>query len=182
MGAIKIPPPAKLVCGVLFNPAVEWAFVEDALAADFGEIDLHSPTWPFDFTDYYDHETGPGVQRTFVAFERLVAMDALPDIKRRTNEIEAELARRLDVPAPRPVNLDPGYVDAAKLVLATTKDQAHRIYLRDGLYAEVTLTFRGGRFEAWPWTYLDYASGRYHEFFGQVRGRYFEQTRGSCRA
>ncbi len=177
MGAIHFPPPVKLICGVLFHPAADLEAALAALDAEFGPADLVSPTWPFDYTDYYDAETGPNVQRKFYSFERLIQADSLPDIKRRTNELEAAEARRPDAPAVRPVNLDPGYLDAARLVLATTKDHAHRIYLRGGVYAEVTLAYRGGRFEPWPWTYPDYAGPRYKEFFAQVRRRYMRQLK-----
>ena len=75
----------------------------------------------------------------------------------------------------RRVNLDPGYVDQAKLVLATTKDRQHRLYLGRGIYGEVTLRFTGGRFEPWEWTYPDYRTPEYRVFFETVRRRYRQQ-------
>lgn len=177
MGAITTPGPVKLICGVLLNPAVSPSDIEPALVSEFGAVELWSPTWPFDFTDYYDAETGPNIQRAFAAFEQLVAMDALAEIKWRTNALEAALADRVEADAPRPVNLDPGYVNSSRLVLASTKDCAHRVYLGQGIYAEVTLTFRRGEFQPWPWTYADYATPEYRRFFRQVRQRYLRQRR-----
>ena len=175
MGAIQPPQPVKLICGVLFNHAVVLGGVEEALTSAFGDVDVRSPIWPFRYTSYYDEETGPDIQRAFFAFRRLADPEALPDAKVQTNALEDDLAKRLNLTAPRPVNLDPGYVDKAKLVLATTKDYNHRVYLRAGVYAEVTLHYRKRRFEPWPWTYPDYRSAEYVEFFDEVRKRYIAQ-------
>jgi hypothetical protein len=183
------------------------------LATEFGSIDLRSDIWDFTATDYYRDELGDHIRRQFVSFANLIASDCLPDIKRRTNELEREapgaVARRearpparvrtpdaspgpsgavhlaagespwrLERPlagetpapqAPRVVNIDPGYLTLSKVVLATTKDYSHRLYLRDGIYAEVTLHYESGVWRPWPWTYRDYASGQYSEFFERVR-------------
>jgi hypothetical protein len=180
MGAIQTPGPVKLICGVLRHAAAGLAEIEEALAREFGPIDLRSDTWPFRFTSYYEQETGPDIQRTFVAFHNCVDPAALADAKTRTNALEAGLAERLSVGVARPVNLDPGYVDSAKLVLATTKDHSHRLYLGRGIYGEVTLRFHKGRFEPWPWTYPDYRTPEYVDFFGRVRARYLQQRRGEA--
>ena len=101
---------------------------------------------------YYEPTMGPGLRKQLWAFERHIDPAALPDIKHHTNDLELALAAESPRPEPRPINLDPGYLTLAKLVLATTKDQAHRLYLRDGIFAEVTLHFRDWGFQPWPWT------------------------------
>lgn len=178
MGTIQTPSPVKLICGVLFAGRVCLDLVEQALVSLFGQIDVRSQTWPFDYTSYYDQETGPHIGRVFLAFRELADPGTLADVKVRTNALERELAERVGSAVPRPVNLDPGYIDSAKLVLATTKDYGHRVYVGQGIYAEVTLCFRKGSFEPWPWTYPDYRSESYRRFFMQVRQRYLEQRRG----
>ena len=91
--------------------------------------------------------------------------------------MEQRLAAKLTDGPARPVNLDMGYVDGGKLVLATTKDYAHRLYLGAGIYGEVTLRWRAGAFEPWEWTYPDYRSGHYREFFAQVRAACLAERR-----
>src|SRR5262249_40977091 len=115
--------------------------------------------------------------KTFFAFRDLVAADALPDLKLHTNALEEELARGGTYPEPRPLNLDPGVLGLGKFLLATTKDQAHRIYLRAGIYAEVTLRFQAGALEPWPWTYADYRLPGVRAFLGNAREFYKRQLR-----
>jgi len=139
----------------------------------YGPTDEVSEFWPFDTTDYYELEMGENLQRQFVSFERLVNPEELAHIKRHTNEQEERLTYDCGLAkGQRPVNLDPGYISLSKLVLATTKDYSHRIYLRDGVYAECTLHYEDGKWVPWPWTYPDYADTRYHPFFERVRERY----------
>jgi hypothetical protein len=126
----------------------------------------------FDFTAYYESEMGANLLRKFIAFERPVSPADLAEIKLWTNGVEAsfsEAAASRRPPVRRPINLDPGYVTLSKLVLATTKDHAHRIYLDRGIYAEVTLRFLKGAFEPMPWTYPDYRTEAYRRFFEGVR-------------
>ena len=177
MGSIETARPVKLICGVLANSSVDLERVRQALEGLFGPVDMQSDPWPFTYTAYYNDETGPEILRTFCSFGELFDPGRLAAAKIQTNGLEAELAEALGLPVPRPVNLDPGYVDKAKLVLATTKDYSHRIYIGDGIYAEVTLGFQKGRFEPWPWTYPDYRSDEYLEVFGKVRQRYIEDLR-----
>ena len=147
----------------LFDRAVR------AMARRFGEVSRESEIFPFDsFTNYYAPQMGQGVQRKFVAFARPFDPQQLAETKLWTNALEAQFAGP-EFPVPRPLNLDPGYVAPSKLVLATTKDYAHRIYLGRGIYAEVTLTFAGGRFRPNPWTYPDYQTEPYRRFFEAVR-------------
>lgn len=172
MGQPRKADDVTLFCGIL---ACDDHWLERAIAAlveAFGPVELVSPIWQFDWTRYYNQETGENIRRQFVSFARQIDPGTIADIKLRTNDIELELAAQTDAPVPRPVNLDPGYVDEAKLVLATTKDYAHRIYVGKGIYAEATLRWHRGNFEPWPWTYLDYHSEKYRAFFVDVRERH----------
>lgn len=173
----------KLICGII---AARQAYIDraaDVLAGRFGQIDEVSETFAFDFTDYYRDEMGPGLLRKFVAFTALVPADALAEIKRWTNEQEVFLSEELASQAapPRPVNLDPGYVDESKLVLASMKDFAHRVCLSGGVFAEVTCQFRRGGWHSLPWTFPDYASGRYDAFLTAARDSLRRQKRSEAK-
>jgi len=177
MGQVQSPKPVKLFVGMLAARA-EWLDrAAERLAARYGEVDLVSGTLPFSFTRYYEHEMGANLLRRFVSFRELIAPDRLPTIKRQANDLEQELAASLGAAVPRPVNLDPGYLAAGKIVLATTKDYSHRLYLGEGIYGEATLHFLKGRWEPWPWTYPDYRSESYATFFLDLRRRYLEQLK-----
>ncbi|MBC7223348.1 MAG: DUF4416 family protein [Anaerolineae bacterium] len=173
MGAIRQPKPVKLIVSILAGDPALLDEAEALLRDAFGPVDYRSDLLPFDHTTYYEPEMGPGLKRRIVAFQRLVDPGDLAAIKRQTNAMEERWA----VGGKRRVNLDPGYVSLAKLVLATTKNHGHRIYLGQGIYAEVTLQYRSGRFQPWPWTYPDYASEVYCRMFGEIRARYLEQLR-----
>ena len=149
---------------------------EQRLAERFGAVDLTSPTLDFDFTDYYEPEMGPDLKRKFVSFVRRVDPGEIAAIKLATNGLEETFAP-MDMSAKRPINLDPGYICGSKLVLASAKDRSQRIYVGSGIYVEITLEFRKGRFWPVPTTYRDYASDAYIEFFTEVRKRHL-QSRG----
>ncbi|NLF30385.1 MAG: DUF4416 family protein [Planctomycetes bacterium] len=170
------PAPAKLIVGLLAGREAWLEAGRAALVERFGPADIESEVMAFDFTDYYRREMGEGLLRQFLAFERLIAPDDLAAIKLATNAMEADLASRFADVA-RPVNLDPGYVTTAKLVLASAKDFSHRIYLSHGIYAEMTLRVVRGRWESAPWTFPDYASGRYDVFLTAARERLKAQSR-----
>ena len=142
---------------------------EAMMSERFGPAARSSEVIRFDFTVYYEPEMGPNLLRKFLAFERPVDAAELAGIKLWTNALEDRFAAEPGFAVRRPINLDPGYVAPSKLVLATTKDHAHRIYLGQGIHAEVTLTFLKGAFEPMPWTYPDYRTEAYRRFFEQVR-------------
>ncbi|UCF15569.1 MAG: DUF4416 family protein [Phycisphaerales bacterium] len=181
MWKLKDPKPVKLIVGILasnyhcLNAAAE-------LATDkFGNTDFKSEVWPFDKTDYYRDQTGPRILRQFLSFERLVEPGKLAKIKLRTNKLERKLAKKLAIPLPRPVNLDPGIIEPSKLVLATTKNYSHRIYIGRRMYAEVTLIYDKGRWQPLDHTYPDYRQQCYFDFFDNVRVRLLEQLKLSKR-
>ncbi len=185
MGAIRPPRRVNLICGLISNDADLMSRAVKMLSEYCGPTDLVSQTWPFDFTDYYEAEMGPGLLRQFASFAELIDPGRLAGIKVETNQLEERLCYECGLPEhQRPVNIDPGYIDLSKLVLATTKNGSHRVYLGDGIYAEVTLHYRTGRWAAWPYTYPDYAADRYHGFFEEVRNLYkakLDATGESCR-
>jgi len=169
MGAIAGAAPVKLFCGLLTGRDDLAGAVRDALAAEWGPIDVEAGPFPFGFTDYYRSEMGGGLVRRFFSFERAIVPEDAAGWKVLTNALEERF--RSPGGPPRPVNLDPGYLTLAKVVLLSTKDYAHRIYLGRGIYAETTLLYERGAFSVLPWTYPDYRTDEYHAFFRAVRGR-----------
>ncbi len=151
--------------------------VEEALEDAFGALDYRSEEIPFTFTDYYNGEMGEGIRRIFFAVAGLFDPSELAAAKLTTGALEQRLARDPAGAAARRrrVNLDPGALSLGRLILASTKDNAQRIPLRDGIYAEITLLYRRGAFEALPWTYPDFRSAAYHRVLREIRGRYKEQ-------
>lgn len=160
-----------LICSVLTGRGDLFDTFRDRLVSEFGAIELESETFIFDYTDYYEDEMGPDLTRRLYSFQKLIHPETIADIKLRTIELEAEMTAAVKADVARVVNFDPGYVGPLKLVLATTKDRGHRIYLRDTIYAEVTLQHISGTFQALPSTYPDYASPEYRKFFEAVRER-----------
>lgn len=176
MGHAKAPTPVKLVMPMLATQDKWFDVATQALCEQFGLADYVSPILPFDHTNYYEPEFGPGLLRKFIAFERLIDPASLAEIKLLTNRLEMSWAED----GHRRVNLDPGYLALGKFVLATTKDHAHRIYIGQGIFAEVTLAYRGGRFQAWPWTYPDYQSAAYLKILGELRALYERQLHAAA--
>jgi hypothetical protein len=180
MWDLKPPSPVKLIVGILAANNNALAQAAGALETEFGEIDLESDVWPFIQTDYYKDQTGTDILRKFVSIEKLIDPGRLADIKHRTNDLEKHLAGEVGMDLPRPVNLDPGVIEQSKLVLATTKNYSHRVYIGNKIYAEVTLIYDKGRWEHFDYTYPDYRQKHYHDFFSKVRNRLGEQLREQC--
>jgi hypothetical protein len=180
MWEINEPKPVKLITGILACDERSLAAAGSSLESAIGPVDFVSDIWHFDQTRYYADEIGPSILRQFASFARLIDPGELADLKHKTNTLEQELARSLALPFPRPVNLDPGIIEPSKLVLATTKNYSHRIYIGRKMYAEVTLVFDKGAWRPLPHTYPDYGSGQYFDFLTKVRGRLLEQLRATA--
>jgi hypothetical protein len=163
--------PVKLICGVLYTRDFNLQLLDTLLIEKLGPIESKSEPFEFKFTDYYRSEMGGNLNKQFYAFEQLVLPDMLPDIKHATIAIESSLGRD----GHRTVNLDPGYIEESKLVLASTKNFSHRLYLRDNIWAEVTMRYARGKFIFHDWTYPDYGQDLAIEYFAQVRERYKQQ-------
>ena len=175
----KEPNPVKLIVGILAADENCLQAAVETLTAEFTNLDLQSDVWPFTQTNYYNTETGENILRQFVSIDKLIDPGSLPQIKHRTNTLEQELAAKLNTDLPRPVNLDPGIIEPSKLILATTKNYSHRIYIGQKMYAEVTLIFDKGSWHPLPYTYPDYKQQSYHDFFTKVRIRLLQQLRNA---
>jgi hypothetical protein len=177
MAESRKPDPALLIVAAFSRHEDALARGREALQAAFGPTGVVAPPFAFDETAYYEPLMGAGLLKQFLAFRDLVDPGTLADVKIQTNQMEAALAAGGCFPDVRPLNLDPGLLTLGKFMLATTKDQGHRIYLRDGIYAEVTLRYQAGAFEAWPWTYADYRRSEVHTFLLAARAFYRERLR-----
>ena len=177
MWTLNKPEPVKLIIGILAADAGCLTAARYRILSEFGPADLIGDIWPFTQTDYYADQAGEHILRQFVTIDKLIDPGELAAIKHKTNEMEQTLAAQLDVGLPRPVNFDPGYIELSKLVLASTKNFSHRIYIGDNMYAEVTLTYSKGTWIDYRYTFADYKQGKYHDFFNKARERLLEQIR-----
>jgi hypothetical protein len=177
MAEPRAPAPVLLLVAAFSRHAEALAWGRRSMEHVFGPVALASPPYAFEQTAYYEATMGPDLRKQFLVFRDLVPADSLAEIKLRTNTLELELAEVGAYPEPRPLNLDPGQLSLGKFILATTKDQAHRLYLRDGIFAEVTLRYQAGAFEPWPWTYADYRQECVRAFLEQARTYYRQRLR-----
>jgi hypothetical protein len=161
-------PPAKLVIGFFTADRSILAPAVEALTGRFGPVDTVGPWLPFDQTDYYAAEMGTPLHRRMTAFSTLIPQETLPAVKHAANEVESAFRRD----GRRRINIDPGYLVHERFVLATGKNFSHRIYLGDGIYADLTLIYTRGAYQPLPWTYPDYADGRMRRFLGLIREKY----------
>lgn len=173
LGKIQDTVPVKPVCAVLRASDVNHADLAEALVSLFGPVEKESPVFAFVYTDYYRKEMGGGLRKQYMSFTNLIHPETLPSLKRRTNELELQWSEK----GCRRVNLDPGYVTSAKLVLASTKDFAHRVYMSDHIYGDVQLRFIRGRFRVSEWTYPDYQTDLALQFFAMVREKFNQQEK-----
>ena len=178
MGRVSPHSPAVLLLAAFsrHGDALDWA--RQQAVQSWGPIAHQSPIFEFTQTDYYRQAMGPDLRKVFFAFEPPFDPAGLAEVKLQTNAWEDEFAALAGHAEARPLNLDPGYLTLGKLVLASTKDHSHRVYLRSGIYAEVTLYYSGGRWRAREWTYADYRRADYQEFFSRCRDWLHDRLRG----
>ena len=166
-------PEVKKITGILYpdEEMLRWSI--ERLTEIWGQPEIISTPVPFDKTNYYD-DISPNLTRVFICFNGLVNAGGLADWKHQAIEIEALSRKPI-----RAVNIDPGYVDGARLVLASTKDHAHRIYLKDGIFGEVTMRYRFKKWQSFDYTFPDFASGAYDEFLLKVRKLWLKEVKDS---
>jgi hypothetical protein len=173
MGIAEQPSKAKLFLALLYRPDADIDGIMGEITNVFGRFDHTYGPIQFAFSDYYKDEVGEHPLKWYMTFERFIERDRLPSIKNITNAIEAQFLDN----GIRTANLDPGYLVKDKLVLATTKDFYHRLYLAEGIFGEVTLHFRKGVFRYFSWTYPDYMDSAFLEFLMKVRAEFVHEIK-----
>ncbi|PIE31692.1 GTP-binding protein [candidate division KSB3 bacterium] len=164
----------KLIAAITSSDLRLIEYVEQQLSQTFGSYESKSDLFSFDdFTSYYALEMGTGLQKKFVSFQKMIPLEEFSDIKLLTNHLEQESAHD----GKRRINLDPGYVTHAQMVLATTKNYSHRIYIGKGIYGELTYVYKKKAFHFLEWTYPDYREPWAIAFFENVRMHYLQQVR-----
>lgn len=167
------PPFVKFFVTILFSDQERLQIAVKELEELFGEIDFQSEYFLFDSSDYYQQEMGGEIKRVFLSFLKLRPPDFLIEAKKRSIDIE----RKLAVEGKRKVNIDPGYIDYSKLVLSTHKGGGCKIYLKDGVWADLILRYEKGKFIPFPWTFPDFESSKYYEVLLHIRSIYKNQRK-----
>ncbi len=167
-----IPRRAKLFVGIITASGELAQSAEAALVKKYGEIDFKTVKIPFIHTEYYGG-MGRDLFRVFLSFRKLVRREDIVDIKLFGNRLEKKLSGK----EKRIINIDPGYLTLSNVFLASCKEYFHRAYLREGVYLENEYRFVARRYEPWDWTYPDYRSSEYLEFFHGVRRLYVQQIK-----
>lgn len=166
----------KYICGIIASEEHVFKKGEGHLVQRYGPIDYASPLLEFNFTEYYEKQMGKNLKRKFLSFAELLPPEKLSEMKLRTNDLEEEIKKELKS-AHRIVNLDPGYLTSSALIMATAKNFAHRIPLKQGIYAHLELLFGKGDIRTLSWTYPDFKTEEYQNFFREVRRIYLSQLR-----
>ncbi|MCE5270034.1 DUF4416 family protein [bacterium] len=164
--------PVKLFAAILYSEESLLERARERLSGLYGPEDFVSEPFPFEHTDFYEAEMGAGLKRIFVAWERLVHPGALAQSKLATDRIERELA------APggnRQVNVDPGTLDYQKVVLASFKYMGQKIFIGEGVWADLTLYYRKGGWAKFEWTFPDFKLGAYDSALLEIRRLYKRQ-------
>jgi len=167
MGTPKKPTPVTFFASIIVNDTMWLPQVAEKLTPHLGHIEEQTPLVPFTHTHYYEREMGINLSRCFFLFAPLVQREILPSIKLLTNDIEASFS----IDGKRQINIDPGYIALEHVILATTKGYTHRIYMEQGIFADLTLMFHDGTYRPLEWTYPDYRSHAIIAMFNQWRDR-----------
>jgi hypothetical protein len=173
VGTIRTTPTDALLFFAIFSgsPAL-LDRTKRSLEERFGPVILGGPRLAFTDTDYYAKSMGADLLKEWFAVDRVIDQGDLARLKVECQQLEAELAATSDLSVARPINIDPGMIDLGKVMLASTKNHAHRIYVGAGIFVEVTLYLCEGEWAGWPWTYPDYRRREVHTFFHQAREEY----------
>lgn len=169
MGRIKKPLPGKLILSAIYSSLGPMHDAIREVENKFGLVEFESDEIEFIHTTYYREEMGDNLKRKFFAFEEKIDRESLAEIKIWTNKLEEKLGEKIDDFVFRKVNLDPGILSLANLTLASTKDYAHRVYINNGIFCEITLIYEKKKFKALPWTYPDYMETEIVDFLKRVR-------------
>ena len=169
----KNPDSVKLFCGILYSDLNFLDKSFELLKDHFGKIDYKSQQFDFQISDYYIPEMGSPIFRMFISFEKLILPNEIARIKIVTNDIEDQLA----IEGKRKINLDSGYMDYDKVVLASAKYNGQKTYLEYGIWADLTLHYEKGEFVPYPWSFPDFKQGVYDQVFLEIRQRFKKQRK-----
>lgn len=175
MAQASTPQPVKYFVALLWADAAVLEGAYTRLVEQFGPIDFEGPDRPFDLTNYYETEMGANLRRRLLGFEPLRSPEHLANAKLACNGIETALAK----PEGRVVNLDVGYLDHNKVVLASAKEAGQKIYLSDGIYADLVARYAQGRYQPFAWTFPDFKDGRYDADLAELRTRFLRQRKSN---
>ena len=167
----SFPCNVKLICGIMYKAENIYDKAVEILKESLGPVDYQTNAFPFRFTQYYNEEMGSPLYKRFISFKRIVNPGSLVEIKLHCINVE----KKFLAGEKRRINIDPGYISMANLVLFTTKDFSHRIYMGEGIYAEVTLRYIRGEFKDLEWTYPDYKDKSNKQSFIDIRNIYKNQ-------
>jgi len=173
MADVKPPSPVKFFIASLYSSAELLQKAVGLIVKEWGEIDYQSVDYPFNVTDYYEPEMGKGINRKLIAIKDLYNPTLLVDMKLRCNEMELELA----CDGKRRVNLDAGYLDHNKIILASAKEAGQKVYLDKGIYADLAGRYKTGRYQPFEWSFPDFRDGRYDKDLVLVRKMYMKQLK-----
>ena len=174
MAKAKLFPPKKLIFGLIASQGLIFQKTQDLLIQLYGPLDTESQLFSFTYTDYYKKQMEGALKRKFISCTNLYSPDKLSEIKLKTNNLEDEIALEIKSNK-RVVNIDPGILSAASLIMATVKDFSHRIPMQKGIYGHLEFLFGKDSVKILPWTYPDYRSPEYHDYFLNVRELYLKQ-------
>ena len=166
--------PVKLIIGLLYsNNFLEYESFIHLVINIFGKIDKFSPSFSFNYTNYYEKELGNKINRKFLSFEALISPEKLSEIKIITNKLEQKYSKEHK----RTINIDPGYLDLDKLILASAKYGRQKIYIGNGIYADPVLEYYKKNFNFFNWSFPDFKSYKYYNYFLEVRMKYKKQLK-----
>lgn len=170
LSELNVPVPANLTISIMYIEEQLLFEIKNICERNYGKIDAISKTYSFsDISPYYDHEMGKGIKKIIFSFEKLVDRSILADVKNECVEIEKKHSEN----GSRKINIDPGLLSLENFILATGKNYSHRIYLKNGVFAEVTLMFgKKNVIKELPWTYRDYLFEPARSFLLEVREIY----------
>ena len=163
---------AKLIIGVIYADPQWLLKAKLAIKRHSWEIDNQSQEFAFDQTDYYSKEMGDGLKRCFLSIKGLQSLEFSADWKLKTLEIEQQFSNK----GKRRINLDPGYLDLSRVVLLSGKEGSHKIYLRNGVWADLVLVKDKGGYRNLEWTFPDIRTGHYNDFFLQIRAEFKKEN------
>ena len=177
MGTLHAHPPVKLLVALMCRDIDLLEEIERRLEKSYGEIEDRSQVFLFTFPGRFSREMGPDLKKRIVTFKELLPIEDFPAVKKITNDLEWEYQEHLSDRSRRLINLDPGYLTLSQVVLATTRNYSHHVYLREGVYGELLLRYHLGALRNLPWTYPDFRTHLAHQFFTEVRNRYHRQLK-----